>query len=96
MQWDDWAVVGVVLLCLVDWAMSAPFWHLESWPVALALGPWGTLIAKLVAVSGLVSLWIVYRDGWGVWSRRTAQTCVCSLLGWYSVIVTSNAVVLLG
>lgn len=96
MRWDDCVVGAVVMLSLFDWAMSAPAWHMEQWPIALALGPWGTLIAKILALCALVGLWIVYRDGWGVWSKRTAQTCVCGLFGWYMLIVSTNVAVLLG
>jgi len=86
---DAW-LFGAVAMILLDWVVSVPWWHLEGNPVALALGPWGTLAVKTLAVVGLTYVWFE-RDAR---EHRLGPVLAVSLFLLHATVVVSNLAVI--
>jgi hypothetical protein len=94
--WTDAAAVGAAVMILADWAISVPFWRFESNPIAVAVGPWPVLAAKLVAIAGIGYLWFV--DGAvreGRWSSRIAAALIWGILAMHAAVVANNVTAIL-
>jgi len=74
----------------VDVALTLPNWHHESNPVVLALGPWGMVTVKAVALGALVLLW----QRTTISEHRLASGCLYGLCGLYAVVAVTNLYVL--
>jgi len=86
-SWDDGAVYLTAVLVIVDGLMTLPFWHYESNPVVLGLGPVGMMLVKIGAVCGLLWLWFRWP---GVQDSLVTRTCVMALCVLYTVVVVTN------
>jgi len=83
-----WATV--FLAGPVDIGLTLTHWHHESNPVVLALGPWGMVTVKAVALGALVLLW--HRTA--VSEQRVARACLWFLCALYAVVAVTNLYVL--
>jgi hypothetical protein len=83
-----WATV--ILAGPVDIALTLPNWHHESNPVVLALGPWGMVAVKAVALAAMVLLW----KRTSISENRVARACLCFLFALYAVVAVTNLWVL--
>lgn len=91
-QRDVPVLVMILLAGPADVALSLPHWHLETNPVALALGPAALVAVKTAALVGVAWLWF-YDD---VHESRAARACVWGLLVLYALVVLGNVAVLTG
>jgi hypothetical protein len=79
-----WATV--ILAGPVDVALTLPNWHHESNPVVLALGQWGMVATKAVALGALIVLWH-RRD---INQHRVARACLYVLCALYAAVAVTN------
>lgn len=91
MRGDDVAVIVTCILILADWLISYPFWHLESNPLAVSMGPWVVLLVKIGVVVLLLMWWFwVFTDLRRRWWMRVVPFV---LLLWFSIVLGSNIAV---
>jgi len=83
-----WATV--ILAGPVDIALTLANWHHEGNPVVLALGPWGMVATKTVALAAMVLLW----KRTGISQKRVARACLWFLCALYALVAVTKLYVL--
>lgn len=83
-----WATV--VLAGPVDITLTLTHWHHESNPVVLALGPWGMVATKAVALGAMVVVW----NHTSISEHRVARACLWFLCALYAAVAVTNLWVL--
>jgi len=83
-----WATV--ILAGPVDIALTLANWHHEGNPVVLALGPWGMVTVKAVALAAMALLW----KRTAISEQRVARACLWVLCALYAVVAVTNLYVL--
>jgi len=83
-----WATV--ILAGPVDIALTLTHWHHEGNPVVLALGPWGMVAVKAVALGAMVLLW----QRTSISEHSVARACLWCLCALYAVVAVTNVYVL--